>query len=393
MPSVAALLAEIATIGRDPATGGYRRMTLTREDAALGEWFAAACAARDLDVTTDRNGNQWAWWSDPDTEAGIVTGSHLDSVPDGGAFDGPLGVAAALVAVDHLRAQGFQPRRPIGVVRFLDEEGGRFGLACSGSRLLTGAARPERVLALRDEAGTSYAEAAAAAGLDVGGLGRDDEALRRIGTFIEVHVEQGKALATEQLDAPIGIGSAIRPHGRWRLDLVGRADHAGTTQLVDRRDPMLELARFISAVRIAAENHAALATVGKVAVRPNAVNAIPSSVSAWLDARADREEQVDAVLSALAEEGFEPLLESWTGSTDFDPALATRLSELAGGCPVLRTGAGHDAGVLAQAGVKTAMIFARNPSGVSHSPAEFADAEDCERAAEFLAVSLVDLAG
>src|SRR5664279_64163 len=124
--------AELEPIGRQPDTGGYRRFAWTREDAALREWFAAACAARGLDLTTDRAGNQWAWWGDPDAAAaggrpGVVTGSHLDSVPDGGAFDGPLGVVSALAAVDALRAEGFVPSRPLGVVRFVDEEGARFG--------------------------------------------------------------------------------------------------------------------------------------------------------------------------------------------------------------------------------------------------------------------------
>src|SRR3954471_8387306 len=150
--------ADLAPIGRDGRSGGYRRFAWTREDATLREWFAAEAAARSLDLTVDRAGNQWAWWGDPDADgAGVAVGSHLDSVPDGGAYDGPLGVVSAFAAVDALRADGISPEHPVAVVNFTDEEGARFGIACTGSRLLTGAMSPERALALRDVDGVDLA--------------------------------------------------------------------------------------------------------------------------------------------------------------------------------------------------------------------------------------------
>ena len=133
-----ALWAELEPVGRDAATGGYRRYAWTPEDHTLREWFTAHALARRLDVTEDRAGNLWAWWGDPDavhpdgTRGGVVTGSHLDSVPQGGAFDGPLGVVSALAAVDGMRAAGLAPRLPLGVALFGDEEGARFGIACAG---------------------------------------------------------------------------------------------------------------------------------------------------------------------------------------------------------------------------------------------------------------------
>ncbi|HEY6810966.1 MAG TPA: M20/M25/M40 family metallo-hydrolase, partial [Propionibacteriaceae bacterium] len=141
----------------------------------MREWFAGECESRGLELTEDRMGNQWAWWGDPDgfTGRGIVTGSHLDSVPDGGAFDGPLGVVSALLAVDRLRADGLTPRRPIGVVNFLDEEGARFGVSCAGSRMITGVLSPDRALALRDADGVTMAEAMRAAGRQPEQLGPD----------------------------------------------------------------------------------------------------------------------------------------------------------------------------------------------------------------------------
>jgi N-carbamoyl-L-amino-acid hydrolase len=232
------------------------------------------------------------------------------------------------------------------------------------------------------------AEAMTAAGFDSEGLDRDDEALARIGTFVELHVEQGKGLV--HTDSAIAVGSGIWPHGRWRIDLAGRADHAGTTRLADRKDPMLDLARLVTGARAAAERNDAVATVGKVAVVPNGVNAIPSHVTAWLDCRADEEAAVRAVLADLRD--FDPAEESWTDRTAFHPALQNELASLLG-APVLATGAGHDAGILAQAGVPTSMLFVRNPTGVSHSPEEFAERDDCLAGVAALTRTVEHLAG
>jgi N-carbamoyl-L-amino-acid hydrolase len=225
-------------------------------------------------------------------------------------------------------------------------------------------------------------------GVDPGVLGRDEETLRRIGTFVELHVEQGRALADG--DAPVGVATAIRPHGRWRLDLPGRADHAGTTRLQDRRDPMLALAAVLQTARDAAVMHDVLATVGKVVVTPNAVNAIPSAVTAWLDARGLPEAAVRAAVAEVGAAGeVDPVEESWTPATAFDAALRDEVAAAAGGdrgpAPLLDTGAGHDAGILAAAGIPAAMLFVRNPTGVSHSPAEYAERDDCLAGVDALA--------
>ena len=387
--SFESLWSALAPIGRAPS-GGYRRFAWTAEDLTLRDWFAAECAARGLDVVEDRAGNQWAWWGDPDATPGVVTGSHLDSVPDGGAFDGPLGVVSALLAVDALRAKGFRPSRPIGVVNFRDEEGARFGVACGGSRIVTGALSADRALALRDADGTSMAEAMRAAGHDIAALGRDDETLRRVSTFVELHVEQGRGLI--DLDRAVAVASSIWPHGRWRLDLTGEANHAGTTRLADRHDPMLALAAAITHARSSAEQRGCVATIGKIRVEPNGVNAIPSQVSAWLDARGAVEHDVHAVATAVATAvGVDAVEESFTNATDFDGALAKRLAAVLDDAPVLATGAGHDAGILAAAGIASAMLFVRNPTGVSHSPAEFAETADCLAGIDALTAVLEDL--
>jgi N-carbamoyl-L-amino-acid hydrolase len=389
-----ALWSDLEPIGRT-TSGGYRRFAWTPEDLTLREWFAAEASARGLDVVLDRAGNQWAWLGNPDDEPGVVVGSHLDSVPEGGAFDGPLGVASSFAALDLLRDKGFAASKPIGVVNFADEEGARFGIACAGSRLITGALDADRGRALADSDGVTIAQAMASAGLDPAAVGRDDETLRRVGQFVELHVEQGKGLV--ELGSPIGVASAIWPHGRWRIDLPGQANHAGTTRIEDRHDAMLGYASVVLAARAAAVRHGAVATCGKVRVEPNGVNAIPSLVTGWLDSRGASARQVRDVVVEVTEAarsfGGAVTEESWTGETTFDIGLRDRIRSVLGGVPILPTGAGHDAGILANEGIPTAMVFVRNPTGVSHSPHEFAERDDCVAGVEALAQVLQELAG
>ena len=399
--SVTAHLADIASIGRDATSGGYSRLAWADADLTLREWFIGQASGLGLDVETDRNGNVWAWWGDSTAGDAIVTGSHLDSVPDGGNYDGPLGIASALAAVAELKRSGVQPRRPLAVACFTDEEGGRFGVACIGSRLAAGVLTPEKARALRDADGITLDEALRQAGRDPGALGAEPVRLARIGAFVELHVEQGRGLIA--LGAPIAVGTAILPHGRWRVDITGEPNHAGTTRMSDRRDPMLGLARLIDAAhREATErdsaSHAARATVGKVRCVPNAVNAIPAEVTGWLDARAEDEATLDAMLEAIGRDLLDLpglhariAMESRTPAQHFDPTLSSVLAARLGNAPMLATGAGHDAGVLAEAGVPAAMLFVRNPTGVSHSPEEHAEDADCEAGATALADVLADL--
>ena len=430
------LWADLAPVGRDAGSGGYHRFSWTGADTDARAWFTEAAAARGLDVRTDRNGNLWAWWGTPGPGA-VATGSHLDSVPDGGAFDGPLGVASALAAVDELRRRGVAPARPLALVVFVEEEGGRFGVPCLGSRLATGEIAPERARGLTDAAGVTWERAMADAGLDPLGIGADPDTLGLLDAFVELHVEQGRALA----DTPhaVGVGSSIWPHGRWRMDFTGRADHAGTTRLADRNDPMPPFAHAILAARSLAEAHDARATVAKALITPNGTNAIPSLVRAWLDARAADEDALGAVVEGVREAaekaarehgvGLAMTNESRTPLVSFSHELRDRLATVVGGgphgpvpvlptrrppssggaarggglppstdtdvpvlsdVPILPTGAGHDAGVLA-AHVPTAMLYVRNPTGVSHSPEERADPDDCHAGVTALADVLQDL--
>jgi N-carbamoyl-L-amino-acid hydrolase len=391
-------------IGRDPVSGGYRRFCWSPAELECRAWFTTSAAQRQLRVAADGNGNLFAWWDVPHGAPAVATGSHLDSVPDGGAFDGPLGIVSAFAAIDELRAAGFQPARPIVVCAFAEEEGGRFGVACLGSRLLTGAIDPDTARGLRDGAEITFADAMQAAGHGPARLGPDDDLLGQIATYVELHVEQGRALA--DLDAAVGLAEGIWPHGRWRLDFTGRADHAGTAVLADRADPMLPFAHTVLAARQAAADRGTLATIGKVRAEPGAANAVSSSVSAWLDVRAPGPEPlaatVDQVLTAAREDAesqqvaFGWKKESVTPAVSFDAELRGRLAAALAGqgiaAPVLPTGAGHDAGILA-ARLPTAMLFVRNPTGVSHSPAEHAEPADCAAGVTALAAVLRELAG
>ncbi len=154
----------ILDVGRHAGTGGYRRFAWSDADLTLREWFAGCAEQRGMDVEEDRNGNMWAWWMPPgwtgDPRDAFVTGSHLDSVPDGGAFDGPLGVVSAFAAIDILRERGVVPAIPVAVVAFSDEEGARFGVACVGSQLSTGALTADRASGLRDADGITLGRGA-----------------------------------------------------------------------------------------------------------------------------------------------------------------------------------------------------------------------------------------
>lgn len=399
--SATELLAQLSTVGRDPRRGGYSRPVFSEPESALREWFSDAARRRGLDVEIDRNGAMWAWWDIPGgTRAdAVVTGSHLDSVPGGGAFDGPLGVASALAAVDGLQRRGHRPRRPIAVVVFPEEEGSRFGLPCLGSGLMTGTVDVRRALGLRDDDGNTVADVARANGLAPEHMGRDPETLGRVGAFVELHVEQGRGLV--DLGEPVATASSILAHGRWRVRLAGQGNHAGTTAMGDRQDPMVAAARLVVAVQeTARRTPGARATVGKITPTPGGANVIASSVDVWLDvrhpddptvrdlvraigARADSIASSEGCTSRITEESLSPQVR-------FDTGLRDILAHVLPAAPVLATGAGHDAGVLAPF-VPTAMLFVRNPSGVSHSPDEHVESQDVQAGADALTSVLAEL--
>ncbi|MEI2714051.1 MAG: allantoate amidohydrolase [Nocardioides sp.] len=398
-----AMWRDLAPVGRSALSGGYFRQPFESAELELRTWFVEQALSRDLTTECDVFGNLTAWWRpDGRDDDGVLTGSHLDSVLDGGAYDGPLGVISAFAAVDRLRERGFAPTRPLGVSAFMEEEGSRFGLACLGSRLATGVTSWSQARTLADRDGVRLEDAMTTARLDPGSASASQEwttheLRRRVGVFVELHVEQGRHLV--DLDAPIGFASGIWPHGRFRFDFTGEANHAGTTRMEDRRDPMLTYAMTALAANKQARLSNQRATFGRLQVEPNGTNAVPSKVTAWLDARCDSDDAVTDLVRSIERQATQRAerdgttvtvtAESVSGSVDFDPDLATRLAH---GRPIIPTQAGHDAGILSAAGIPTAMLFVRNPTGISHSPAEHAEMADCLAGVEALADTLEELA-
>ena len=398
--------ADLAPVGRSATSGGYHRQPFLSAERELSAWFVEQAAARSLRLETDPFGNLAAWW---DPSGGIVpavwapessdrgpkqpglspqrvlTGSHLDSVVDGGAYDGPLGVVSALAAVDLLRERGFVPARPLGVSVFVEEEGSRFGLACLGSRLATGSTSWDDARELADRDGVRLGDVIE---------GGESTILDGVGTFVELHVEQGRDLVDR--GEAVAVASEIWPHGRYRFDVVGEANHAGSTRMEDRADPMLTYAMTALAANKQARLSGQRATFGRVEVAPNGTNAVPSRVTAWLDARASSDDALTELVAAVERQAVERAerdgttvtvsAESVSGSVGFDLDLTGDR------WPAIPTQAGHDAGILSTAGIPTAMLFVRNPTGVSHSPAESAEMADCLVGVTALADTLESLA-
>jgi beta-ureidopropionase / N-carbamoyl-L-amino-acid hydrolase len=402
--------AQLAPIGRSSGSGGYFRQPFTTAERELRAWFDEQAAARGLRVEEDSYGNAVAWWdlpmvrdetqvnpafSDADRHglSRVLVGSHLDSVLDGGAYDGPLGVVSSFAALDRLRGRGVVPTRSIGVAAFVEEEGSRFGLACLGSRLASGAMTWDAARGLRDRDGTAYGDVVA---------GGTSALLDEVGCYVELHVEQGRDLVDR--GRAIGVASRIWPHGRYRVDISGTANHAGTTRMEDRHDPMLTYAMTALAANKQARVTGQRATFGRLETTPNSTNSVPSAVTAWLDVRAETDQELADLVASITRQADERAerdgttltvtAESVSGSTEFDHDLAARIAadHADGDWPVIATQAGHDAGILSAQGISSAMLFVRNPTGVSHSPAEHAEVADCLAGVDALAETIARLA-
>ena len=365
--------------------------------------------AAGLDVRVDAVGNVAGRWTpagaDPDA-APVASGSHLDSVPAGGIFDGPLGVYGALEAVRAMQDAGVAPGRPVEVVSFTEEEGGRFGPGVLGSSVAAGARSVDDALALADDDGVTLGEALA----DVGfaGEGRLDAA--GWDAWLELHVEQSSRL--ERAGVPVGVVTAIT--GITHADVVvqGDADHAGATPMDERTDALAAAAAFVLDVERAARrvvdetSETAVGTVGRVVVEPNATNVVPGRVAMGLDVRDVTAAGLEAVVEAAR--GSLDDLEAARGvTTRFDRGLdlpptpmADRVREAAhraGSAAGVETldlpsGAAHDSMHVA-AVTDAGMLFAPSRDGISHSPREWTDWADCAAATRVLAGALADLAG
>lgn len=393
--SVYASLAELARIGGG-ADGGVTRVAWSPTLFDAYAWAGERMRTMGLEVEIDLAGNLIGRWpAGPRGSSAVLVGSHLDTVPSGGRFDGVLGVVAAIHAVALLKEEGFEPARPLWIVAFMDEEGTRFNAALFGSRALSGedvTGLGERV----DAAGESLREAMAAAGFDLDQVG-DAHRLGDVGTYIELHVEQGPVLEAEGLE--IGVVTSIVGLRGYRVRLTGEANHAGTTPMGLRRDAFVGAARIALELRDAARSRDAVtANVGKIVVEPGGANVVPGLADFTIDVRAgtpagmvELEDVVREIVARVAaEEGLEPDLQQ-TFSLDpleLDPALVDAVERAAAdaGASSMRmpSGAGHDAMVVGRH-VPAAMLFIPSRRGISHSPEEHSSPEHVELGMRVLA--------
>ena len=379
--------AELADIGRTPT--GWNRVAWTPLEVEAQEWFRGAATGIGLEVRRDGAGSMWAVTPGAGDGPFVCAGSHLDTQPDGGAYDGALGMVCALEAVAAVIESGEPRSRPLAVIAFVDEEGARFRTACFASRAITGELDIDAVLGAMGDAPQIH-------GVTRESLRSSRDELRRIGSFLEVHVEQGKALVDR--DLVLGVADVLAPRSRYRAVFEGESNHAGTTPMAGRRDALVEAARFVLAVDAAARARpGAVATVGRVEVAPGSTNSIPGRVACTLDARAPEAATVDELVADLRGRfpGATITQESRTTGARFDAGLRAALhasAETAGvAAGDLPSYAGHDAGILA-GHVPAGMLFVRNPTGASHTPAESASDDDCVAAAQVLAGALAQLA-
>jgi allantoate deiminase len=391
---LAADLDAAAAIGRDEA-GGLSRFAWTPELAAANGWLCEQLEELGLECDVDAAGNVLGRWQSGEGTA-VLVGSHLDTVPCGGRFDGALGVLAALEAVRTLKAEGIEPGRPVWVVSFNDEEGSRFQTGMLGSRAFCGDAD------LDDWRSRGVPEAMAGAGFD---FERLPEARRvdEVGAYVELHIEQGPVL--ERAGADIGIVTAVVGMLGFRVRLRGSANHAGTTPMAERRDALVGAARAVLALRDEAVARGDMtANVGVIGVEPGGFNVVPALAEFTIDVRAGDEAsfaRADAfVRETLERIAADERLELEVSETHRKPPtrLDERLQNLLAaaaeeeGARALRlpSGAGHDAMVLAHH-VPAAMLFVPSRGGVSHSPDEFTAPEQCDLGARVLTRALRDL--
>jgi N-carbamoyl-L-amino-acid hydrolase len=374
---------ELAAIGRTDS--GWNRVAWTPLEAEARAWFSRTATSIGLDVRQDGAGTLWAVTDDAERGPWVCAGSHLDTQPDGGAYDGALGVVAALEAAAAVLESGAGRRHPLAVVAFVDEEGARFRTPTFASLAITGRLEIDHVLDVMGDAPAIY-------GVTRDSLAQSRQQLDRIHSFFEVHVEQGKNLVDRGL--ALGIADVLAPRQRWRAEFEGEANHAGTTAMEGRRDALLPAARFVLAVDEVARAHpCAVGTVGRVEISPGSTNSIPGQVAVSLDLRALEPETVDSMLSELQGRFADATFtnESHNAGARFDPGLRKLLSDAAGARRIpagdLPSYAGHDAGILAPER-PSAMVFVRNPTGASHTPAESASEADCLSATQVLTDAL-----
>ena len=385
-------LYELGAIGATPR-GGRTRLTLTPQDEQGRQYVKSLMAELGLRVREDALGNLFGRFEGQ--EAGlspVLIGSHIDTVPDAGAFDGCLGVMSALAVVRTFRALGLRPRRPLEVVAFTGEESSRFGLALIGSRALAGTLDPATLDRYRDSEGNSLARCLEARGITAENLPALSVPRGHYHCYVELHIDQGSYL--DEAGCPIGIVTGIAAPIRVRFVLRGEAAHSGATPFQSRRDALMAAAQILVEVERVAREEAptmTVATVGQLQVWPNVINVVPGEVQFSLDLRgtdeASRRRLLRAIQRAVAREAARRRLDvvaqvlAVDAPVQLDEGLQQVMVDVCNELGVrwmrLPSMAGHDAMQMARI-CPAGMLFVRNRSRISHSPQEAIDPEDIE---------------
>lgn len=397
-------LEHLGEIGRNPATGGIDRVSFSDADMEARRFTRGLLEEAGLEVAMDGAGNLSGRWEVGEGPV-VMLGSHLDSVPDGGMFDGALGVVAALECVRTMREAGLKPARPLEVVATAEEEG-RFG-GMFGAQALAGQVGREWLETARDDAGTRLFDAMQGQGLDPY---RALEARRPEGSvaaFLELHVEQGPVL--EAAKKPAGIVTGISGVFNWTVTLEGEANHSGTTPMDMRRDALMGMADIAHAIPALIAGHGSRTsrvTIGKVVVEPNFPHTVPGRVEFSLVAR-DMDEAVMGTLAEGAKARIEAAARShglsfaveqmsWLAPSPCHPEIVAVFQRAAGrlglDAPLMPSGAGHDAQVMA-AFTRSGLIFVPSVNGISHAPQERTGWADIEAGANLLLHAALELCG
>jgi len=403
-PRLERLLLGLSAFGKNPE-GGVSRLAFSEEDRAARAWVLEKMKGAGLEVWVDPAANIHARraGSDPSLPV-ILFGSHIDSVPQGGNFDGGVGSMAALEVMLSLRDRQAITRHPLEMVIWSDEEGVHYGKPYLGSRAAT-RGLDSGDLELEDEQGVSIAEWLRRYGLDPEQIGTARMDPGTIAAYLELHIEQGAVL--ERRGIQIGVVEGIVGIDEFRVVVEGFANHAGTTPMEVRRDALMAAARLILAAReeVMVGSGRQVGNVGWIQVVPGAPNVVPGLVHMNIELRDLRREVIDDMIGRIREaaraiadeEGVSISIERYASD---EPALTDpRLQELiekvakGAGFSTLRmpSGAGHDAQSLGRVGIPIGMIFVPSKNGISHSPREWTDWEDCARGAEVLYLTLLEL--
>ena len=397
-------LSELGEIGRQEE-GGVARFSFTKEEREAKDLVASYMREAVLAVREDAAGNLFGRREgrNPDAAA-VLVGSHIDSVPNGGDFDGPLGVLGGIEVLQAMDENAVETEHPVEVVAFTDEEGARFSFGMVGSRALIGALSPED-LRHEDRDGVPIEQAMRDADLDPGEIGEATRNPGSLAAYLELHIEQGKVLENEGL--PVGVVTGIAGPVWLRLTLTGEAGHAGTTPMKGRRDALAAAAEVLGVVEEeASATGSTVGTVGQMETRPGGINIIPGRVELSLDLRDIDEgvrDGVEARIRGRVEEvcrrrgvgvTFEELqrLPPAPCSGEIRAAISAACEEVGVPAYSLPSGAGHD-GMHVAALCPMGMIFVRSRDGISHNPKEWSSREDCEAGCNVLYSAVLALAG